>query len=114
MLTASTAENYMNDEKYYQQVIEELRLAPPREALWLKALTLNDGNEQKARIQYVKWRVDQFLQEDHQKQKKHQPPPYKATTTDKVIEKTISIFGRLMLAVSLILIVASIILILTK
>jgi hypothetical protein len=90
----------MNDEKYCQQVIEELRSAPPRESLWLKALTLKDGNERNGRIQYVKWRVDQLLQEDRQKQNNQPPLPYKPTETDKAIERIIFIFGRTMLVIS--------------
>lgn len=99
---------------YYQRVIEELRAASPREALWLKALTLNDGNEQKARIQYVKWRVDQLIQEDRERKKNQPPPPYKPTETDKTIERTVSVFGRVMLAISVVVILAAIILILFK
>jgi len=74
------------DEKYYQQVADELRKAPPREGLWLKALTLNSGNEEQARYQYVKWRVDQLVQEEKQRrevQKKQQQDALKERFTEK-------------------------------
>jgi hypothetical protein len=66
----------MKDEKYYQQVIDELRAHGPNEALWLKALTLNNGDEQKAKIQYVKWRVAQLVEEERAAAAA-MPPPYK-------------------------------------
>lgn len=47
----------LNDEPLYQRVADELRTDGPREGLWLKAVTEADGEEKKAKILYVKWRV---------------------------------------------------------
>jgi len=50
----------MDDEAYYLAVIEELKQGPPRPGLWLKAMTLSNGNESTARSQYITLRVDQL------------------------------------------------------
>jgi hypothetical protein len=54
----------LDDERLYQQVIDELRLSGPREALWLKSLALSDGDPDKARLAYVKHRIAQLLAEE--------------------------------------------------
>jgi hypothetical protein len=50
----------MDDERFYEQVLSELQHSPPRPGLWLKAMHLADGNEQRARMVYVGLRVKQL------------------------------------------------------
>ncbi|MBI4547278.1 MAG: hypothetical protein HY707_04805 [Ignavibacteriae bacterium] len=57
----------MNDEKYYQIVIDELRDSAPKSSLWLKVLTEANGDENAARVQYIKLRVMQIIQEEKEK-----------------------------------------------
>ena len=57
-----------SDEKYYKMVLEELQQGSPNQALWLKALTLSNGDEAAAKLQYVRWRVDELMKDDKQAQ----------------------------------------------
>jgi hypothetical protein len=55
----------LDDEVFYERVIEELRRGEKREGLWAKALTeaLNDAGI--AQSLYMKWRVAQLVDEAH-------------------------------------------------
>lgn len=44
----------------YEIVAKELRAGPPQDGLWLKAMVDEGANEQKAKVLYVKWRVEQL------------------------------------------------------
>lgn len=59
--------NSKNDEIFYQKVLDELRTSGRREALWLKALTSNHGDEQAAKITYIKLRVHQLQIEERER-----------------------------------------------
>ena len=58
-----------NDEKYYQQVANELRTTGPIEALWLKAFASANADKEKAKALYIKWRVEQLVAADVQKRR---------------------------------------------
>ena len=60
----------MEDERYYDMVLEELKRGEKREGLWLKALTVADGDQTKAKTEYVRLRVAQLVEENREEQKK--------------------------------------------
>ena len=53
-----------NDECFYEQVAEELKNEFKKEGLWLKALTKCGGNLEKTKYIYIKWRVEQLMDEE--------------------------------------------------
>ncbi|HSH95191.1 MAG TPA: hypothetical protein VK968_13650, partial [Roseimicrobium sp.] len=57
----------MEDERFYQQVADELREGRTREALWTKAIAQSMGDEHKTKALYIRMRVDQLMQEDARK-----------------------------------------------
>lgn len=57
-----------DDERFYQQVADELRTSGPREGLWLKALAHTRGDASEAKIQYVHWRVQQLQEIEREKE----------------------------------------------
>jgi len=58
-----------NDDKYYQQVANELKAVGPNEALWLKAFASANADKEKAKALYIKLRVEQLIAVDVQKRK---------------------------------------------
>lgn len=51
--------NYMGDEAFYYQAMQEVRGENRDSALWAKALALAEGNEKKAEYKYIKLKVSQ-------------------------------------------------------
>ena len=56
--------NEQDDERYYEQVIEEIRTQGVREGLWAKAVSLTNGDEHAARARYIGLRVEQLVSAD--------------------------------------------------
>ena len=67
----------MDDEKIYNEILEELRANGPRQGLWAKCFTEAKGNENTAKALYFKYRAQQLVQ-----QKEATPP--KSDSTDLV------------------------------
>lgn len=53
----------MNDEELYLEATNELEGDNRNPALWAKVMTLAEGNQEKAKYQYIKLRVEQLTQE---------------------------------------------------
>lgn len=53
----------MYDERYYEQVVEELRRFGPRSGLWAKSFAEANGDDAKAKALYLRYRVDQIKHE---------------------------------------------------
>lgn len=51
---------HVSDEMFYFSANEELEGGSLNEALWIKCLTLEDGDSQKAKFRYIKARVEQL------------------------------------------------------
>lgn len=51
------------EESLYLQVVEELAAGHRRDGLWAKAIVNTDGDEQKAKALYIKYRVQSILDE---------------------------------------------------
>ena len=51
------------EETLYLQVVEELAAGHRRDGLWAKAIVNTDGDEQKAKALYIKYRVQSILDE---------------------------------------------------
>ncbi|MCK5395841.1 MAG: hypothetical protein KAJ32_07600, partial [Gammaproteobacteria bacterium] len=60
--------NIMGDEELYLKATNEVESGKNDAALWAKALTLAEGNQEKAKYQYIKLRVEQ-LAENQQEEK---------------------------------------------
>jgi hypothetical protein len=54
----------MGDEGLYLKAMEEVESGKNDSALWAKALTLADGNQEKAKYQYIKLRVEQLSEQN--------------------------------------------------
>ncbi len=52
----------MGDEALYLKATNEVESGKNDAALWAKALTLAEGNQEKAKYQYIKLRVDQLAE----------------------------------------------------
>jgi hypothetical protein len=52
----------MNDERFYADVVEELRLHGPVPGLWAKAYAEANGNKPQAEALYLRYRVEQLVQ----------------------------------------------------
>ncbi len=50
----------MNDTRFYSVVEEELKNQKMHEGLWLKSLTESNGNNEAAKVLYVKYRIEQL------------------------------------------------------
>lgn len=50
----------MHDERYYEQVAEELRLFGPRPGLWAKSFAEVHGDDAKAKALYLRYRAEQI------------------------------------------------------
>ena len=55
----------LQEEAYYERVLSELSQGTKRQGLWLKAMTLSDGNEAKARLKYIELAIQAYKDEDH-------------------------------------------------
>lgn len=55
----------LQEEAYYERVLSELSQGMKRQGLWLKAMTLSDGNEAKARLKYIELAIQAYKDEDH-------------------------------------------------
>ncbi len=53
----------MDDEVFYETVVEELERAGPKKGLWAKAFSTANGNENVAKAYYLDWRVKQLKEE---------------------------------------------------
>lgn len=60
----------MNDERYYEKVSGELRAGQLKEGLWMKCLVESGGNEESARLLYVKERVSQLVRAEREMAKR--------------------------------------------
>lgn len=56
----------MNDERLYAEVVQELRLRGPILGLWAKAYAEANGNEPQAKALYLRYRVEQLAQAEHE------------------------------------------------
>ena len=56
----------MNDERLYAEVVQELRLRGPIAGLWAKAYAEANGNESQAKALYLRYRVKQLTQAEHE------------------------------------------------
>jgi hypothetical protein len=62
-----------NDEKFFEQVAAELEEGSRKKGLWLKAETKAGGDEDKARLLYIEWRVEQLAEaEDEARRQKEE------------------------------------------
>ena len=52
----------MGDEELYLKATNEVESGKNDAALWAKALTLTEGNLEKAKYQYIKLRVEQLAE----------------------------------------------------
>ena len=51
------------EEQLYETVVQELQQGIKREGLWAKALVLSDGEDNKAKAQYIKLRIQSLIDE---------------------------------------------------
>lgn len=51
------------EEEFWAQALAEVKTENTKPALWAKAFSLSDGEDQKARAKYLQLRVDQLLAE---------------------------------------------------
>ena len=65
----------MNDERYYEIVSGELRAGQLKEGLWMKCLVESGGNEESAKLLYVKERVSQLVRTEREMAKRAKPMP---------------------------------------
>jgi len=56
----------MNDERFYAEVVLELRLRGPVAGLWAKAYAEANGNESQAKALYLRYRVEQLAKAAHE------------------------------------------------
>ena len=50
-----------SEERLYAQVVQEIEAGQRRDGLWAKALTLSSGDENRAKAEYIKLRVQSLL-----------------------------------------------------
>jgi len=50
-----------SEERLYAQVVKEIEAGQRRDGLWAKALTLSNGDENRAKAEYIKLRVQSLL-----------------------------------------------------
>ncbi|WP_240127104.1 hypothetical protein [Thermomonas alba] len=55
----------LREEAYYERVLHDLAQGIKREGLWLKAMTLCGGDENKARLKYIELAIQAYRDEDH-------------------------------------------------
>ncbi|WP_448243728.1 hypothetical protein [Pseudoxanthomonas mexicana] len=55
----------LKEEAYYERALEELSQGVKRQGLWLKAMTLSEGDENKARLKYIQLAIQAYKDEDH-------------------------------------------------
>jgi TPR repeat protein len=72
----STKDQNLQDEEIYDLIADELANGKRKEGLWLKAETESDGDQEKAKHEYVKWRYEQL-------RTKTKGNPKKATGTNQ-------------------------------
>lgn len=60
----------MNDTNYYEIIAKELKDEIIIQGLWLKCLTEQSGDDKKAKLQYVKYRMEQLKLQDKEKAEK--------------------------------------------
>lgn len=87
-----------DDSKLYLQASEEVENNTQVEALWLKAMALTGGNEEKAGYKYIKLRVQQLKNEPldnvpddvnyHSSTKEEQEAEPRIEKTDTTTERT--------------------------
>jgi hypothetical protein len=53
----------MHDERYYEQVAEEIRLIGPRPGLWAKSFAEANGDDARAKALYLRYRAEQIEHE---------------------------------------------------
>lgn len=59
----------MNDERYYEQVADELRVYGPRAGLWAKSFAEANGDDSKAKAIYLRYRSKQIAAEEQIREK---------------------------------------------
>ena len=57
--------NRLQEEAYYERAMDELNRGVKRQGLWLKAMTMCDGNEPKAKLKYIELLIQAYRDEDH-------------------------------------------------
>lgn len=60
--TDSESESYLNEEEIYELISEEIESSSTKKGLWTKAFSESEGDEQKAKALYIKYRFDQIKQ----------------------------------------------------
>ena len=58
--TDAESESYMNEEEIYELISEEIESNSTKKGLWTKAFSESEGDEQKTRALYIKYRFDQL------------------------------------------------------
>ena len=77
-----------DDSKLYLQASEEVEKNTQVEALWLKAMALTGGNEEKAGYKYIKLRVQQLKNGPLDNEVNHHSDIKKEQEDESIIEKT--------------------------
>ena len=54
----------MDDDKYYEQVAEELRENRIQDGLWTKCIAKSQGDDNKTKALYIQMRVEQLMREE--------------------------------------------------
>jgi len=83
----------MNDELFYKAAADEVRAGNIKEGLWIKCVVQADGDEHKAKINYIKIRVEQLKAQEVQRQIKsgrRHPPGSLLAVIEKFFD---AIFG---------------------
>ena len=58
--TDSESESHMNEEEIYELIAEEIESNSTKKGLWTKAFSVSEGDEQKTKALYIKYRFDQI------------------------------------------------------
>ena len=71
---ATTADDRINEEQLYSQVVSELKAGIKREALWIKAFSKSEGDKSKAQALYIEYLIQSLKDEVKSKgYKEHDP-----------------------------------------
>ena len=57
----------MNDERFYAEVVNELKLHGPVPGLWAKAYAEANGNKQQAEALYLRYRAEQIAEANRER-----------------------------------------------
>ena len=76
----------MGDEELYLKATNEVEGASKDPALWAKAMALADGDQDKAKYQYIKLRVEQLAKSKPDVQKEYGVHEAKAEAVEQVAD----------------------------